>query len=223
MSDDSFFREVDEEIRQDQFRSLWDRFGAYIVGGAVLIVLATAGVVGYQYWVETRSSAAGDAFSQALELANADKHDEALAALKALEDGGYGSYPVLAKLRAATVHAARGDAGQAVSNFDAVADDRSVPVAIRDMARLRAALLLVDSGSYEDVARRVEALTVDTNPLRHAAREALGLAAWRDGRAADALELFRPLADDTAAPRNTRERSRMMTELLRGSGATAGS
>ncbi len=27
MTDDSFFREVNEEIRQDQARALWNRFG----------------------------------------------------------------------------------------------------------------------------------------------------------------------------------------------------
>ena len=61
MSDDSFIREVDEELRQDQFKSLWDRFGAYILGGAILVVLVTAAVIAYRYWDETRANAAGDA------------------------------------------------------------------------------------------------------------------------------------------------------------------
>ena len=63
MSDDSFIREVDEELRQDQFKSLWDRFGAYILGGAILVVLVTAAVVAYRYWDETRANAAGDKFA----------------------------------------------------------------------------------------------------------------------------------------------------------------
>jgi hypothetical protein len=41
MSD--IFREVDEDLRREQVRKLWDRFAPYVIGLAVLIVAATAG------------------------------------------------------------------------------------------------------------------------------------------------------------------------------------
>jgi hypothetical protein len=86
------------------------------------------------------------------------------------------------------------------------------------MARLRAALILVDKGSYTDVSSRAEQLTNDTNTLRHSAREALGLSAWKAGKAKDALALFDQIAADEAAPRNVRQRATLMSELIRGSG-----
>ena len=218
MSDDSFIREVNEELRQDQARALWDRYGPYVLGIAIAVVLATAGWVGWEYWTTSRANASGDRFSQALTLAGQGKTDEALAALEALEADGYGAYPVLARLRTATLQAAQGNTDAAVAGFDAVANDGSVPAAIRDMARLRAAYVLVDHGAYADVASRVETLTADTNALRHSAREALGLSAWKEGRAQDALALFEQLASDAEAPRNARERATMMAELIRGSG-----
>lgn len=218
MSDDSFIREVNEEIRREQAQALWDRFGPIVLGLAILIVLATAAVVGYRYWDETRANRSGDAFSAALKLANDGKNDEAIAALDQLEKDGYGAYPLLARMRAATVKADKGDVGGAVKDFDEVAADSAIPAGIRDMARLRAALLLVDHGSFADVSSRVEALTADTNPLRHSAREALGLAAWKEGKSADALKLFDQISSDDAAPRNLRQRAELMSELIRGSG-----
>ncbi len=218
MSDDSFIREVNEELRQDQAKALWDRYGPFVLGTAVAVVLVTAGWVAWDYWTSSRANKSGDDFSQALLLANQGKSHEALTALAALEKDGYGAYPLLARMRAATVLADKGDTAGAVAGFDAVAADSSVPTAIRDMARLRAAFILVDSGAYADVAKRVETLTADTNPLRHSAREALGLSAWKEARAADALKLFEQVADDPSAPRNSRERATMMVELIRGSG-----
>jgi len=141
-----------------------------------------------------------------------------LAALKALETDGYGAYPILARMRSATVLVDKGDFAGAVAAFDAIANDGSVPSSIRDMARLRAALVLVDNGSYADVSQRVEQLTSDTNTLRHSAREVLGLAAWKDGKAPDALKLFEQVSADDTAPRNARERAALLTELIRGSG-----
>lgn len=221
MSDDSFFREVNEELRKDQAKALWDRFGPATLAAAVLIVLGTALYVAYDYWVSSRANASGDAFSQALTLANEGKNDEALGALQALEADGYGAYPILARMRAATVLAAKGDFAGAVAGFDAVAADSSIPVAIRDMAKLRAAFLLVDNGSYAEVSSRAEPLSGDNNTLRHSAREALGLSAWKEGKATDALKLFDQIAADEGAPRNVRERATLLAELIRGSGAAS--
>ncbi len=220
MSDDSFIREVNDEIRREKAQVLWDRFGPALLGLAILVVLGTAVFVGYRYWDESRANRSGDAFSEALKLANDGKNDEALTALEQLEKDGYGAYPLLARMRAATVKADKGDFAAAVADFDGVAADTAIPQGIRDMARLRAALVLVDNGSLADVSSRVEALTADNNTLRHTAREALGLAAWKAGKAQDALKLFDQIAADDGAPRNARQRATLMSELIRGSGAS---
>lgn len=219
--DDTFIREVNEEIRKEQAKAIWDRYGPILIGLALLVVLATSAYVGYRYWDESRANTSGDAYSQALRLANEGKEDDALAALADIEKSGYGAYPVLARMRSATVKADKGDVAAAVSELDAVAADGSIPQSLRDMARLRAALLLVDTGSYADVSSRVEALAVDGNALRHSAREALGLSAWKEGKAADALKLFEQIVADQAAPQNVRQRATLMSELIRGSGGAS--
>lgn len=221
MADDSFIREVNEELRSERMTTIWRRFGPILIGGAVAIVIGTAGWVGYRHWVDGKASASGDKFIAALDLADAGKSDEALAALDDLEKTGYGSYPVLARLRAASVLADKGDAAGAVKAFDAVAADNAVPQPLRDVAKLRAAYILVDSGSYDDVAKRVETLSADGNPMRSSARETLGLAAWKAERYDDAVKLFRQIADDGLAPANIRQRANTMLDLMRGAGVAA--
>lgn len=221
MSDNSFFREVDQELRQDQAKALWDRYGPLAIVVAVVVVLATAGWVSWDYWTQSRANASGDDYSQALTLASEGRTEEAQAALAQLEASGYGAYPVLARMRSATLLAEAGDHAGAVAAFDTVAADRAVPASIREMARLRAAMLLVDHGSYDDVSARVETLSADTNPLRHSAREALALAAWKDGRMTDAQALFSQILEDDVAPRNIRQRAELMSELIRGSSSAS--
>jgi hypothetical protein len=218
MSDDHFVREVDEEIRSDQFKSLWDRYGIVLISTAVAIVLATAAWRGYEYWTKSQASKSGDAFLAATQLAAKGDSDAALAALADLEKTGFGSYPVLARMRTATVEAAKGNMTKAVELFDAVSNDTGVDAAIRDMARLRAGLLMVDSGKYQDVAARVEVLSSEVNPLRHSAREALGLAAWKEAKAAEAEGFFKQIADDTTAPANLVQRANLMLDVIKASG-----
>ena len=89
------------------------------------------------------------------------------------------------------------------------------------MARLRAGLLMVDEGNYDDVVSRVQILANENNRLRHSAREALGLAAWKDGKAAEAEGYFIQLADDQAAPKNIGERAGLMLDVIKSSGKSA--
>jgi hypothetical protein len=82
MSD--IFKEVDEDLRREQVRKLWDRYGPYVIGLAILIVVATAGYRGWEYWQERQAQATGDRFLAALALANKGEHEPAVAALKAI-------------------------------------------------------------------------------------------------------------------------------------------
>ena len=218
MSDDSFIREVNEELRSEQMKTIWRRFGPFLIGGAVAVVLGTAAYMGYQHWVNSNANASGDKFLAALDLAEAGKNDEALAALADLEKNGFGAYPVLARMRAAAVLADKGDTAAAVNAFDDIAADTAVPSPLRDVARLRAGYILVDTGSYDDVAKRVEPLSAYCNPMRSSASELLGLAAWKAGRFDDAVKLFRQLADDPTAVANIRQRANTMLELMRSAG-----
>src|SRR5262249_60535309 len=90
------FREVDEDLRREQLKKLWDRYGSYVLGVAILIVIATAGYRFWQYWQDSQAQASGDRFVAALKLADTGKHSDAISALTDLSRNGSGDYPVLA-------------------------------------------------------------------------------------------------------------------------------
>ncbi|MFN3507855.1 MAG: tetratricopeptide repeat protein [Allorhizobium sp.] len=215
---DSFIREVNEELRSDQVRNAWKRYSRLIIGAAVVIVLGTAGHRLWNHWDSTQASDAGDKFLAALTLADQGKRDEAEAALQALEKDGYGAYGILARFRAASVLAEKGEPEAAVASFKTIGDDSSVPDAVRNTAKVRAAWLLVDIGSYNDVSAMVEAMATPTNAMRHAAREALGLAAYKAGDMTRAREWFEQITEDAEAPRNVANRAQMLLDNIKASG-----
>jgi hypothetical protein len=215
--DDSFIREVNDELRSDQMRLVWQRFGRILIGIAVLVVIGTIGKVSYDYWRDAEASAAGDRFLAALTLAREGKSEEALAALTELEKDGFGSYPVLARMRSASL-LAETDAAGAVTAFTAISKDTSVPQALRDAARLRAAYLLVDTGTYEQVSAEAEQLATPQSTLRHSAREVLGLSAYKHEDYARAKEWFDAIINDSESPRNVANRAQMLLDLIAASG-----
>lgn len=215
---DSFIREVNEELRSDRFKSVWTKFGMVIIALAVLIVLATAAWRGYEYWRDTAASGSGDEFLAAVKLASDGKADEALAAFQKIETEGHGSYPLLARLRAASAEAERGETGNAIHDFMTLAGDTSVPAVLRDVAHMRAAWLLIDNGTYEQVSAQVEALAVQSSAFRHSAREALGLSAYKAGDMAKAKDWFTQIVQDAEAPRNVANRAQIMLDNIAASG-----
>ena len=43
------FDEVDEEVRRDQLKKLWDKYSLFIIALAILVVAGVGGWRGYQY------------------------------------------------------------------------------------------------------------------------------------------------------------------------------
>ncbi len=221
MADDTFIREVDEQIRQDRAHELWAKYGRLIIAGAVLIVLATAAFTGWQYYQQNRSGAAGDNYIEAIDLSNEGKHDEALAALEKISSEGPGQYPALAQMRIASEQAAGGDKQAAMETFTRISGDAAFSPVLQEIARLRAGLLAVDLESFEQVESRLASLATAGGPFRHSAREALGIAALKVGQDQKALEYFSAVANDANAANGVRARVQLMLNLLAGKGVKA--
>jgi len=211
------FQEVDEEVRRERLKKLWDRYGTYVIAACVLIVVGVGAWSAYDWWETKKAGQAGAAFEQAVTLAEAGKHQQAEAAFAKLATEGSAGYRVLARLREAA-ELARTDRKAAVKAYDEIAADNSVGRVIRDLATLRAGFLLVDTASYGDMRARLEPLTGPERPFRHSARELLALSAWKEGDMGAARQWTNMIMTDPQTPPGTRSRAEVLSELIAASG-----
>ena len=207
------FNEIDEEVRRDQLKKLWDRYSLYIIAGMILIVAAIGGWKGYEYLEAQKAAEAGAAFDRAVELSEADKHAEAEAAFADLVAKAPFGYRVLARLRLAAEVANR-DSLAAAKMFDEITADRSVGVAEQDLARIRAAQLMLGSASYPAMKERLEAAAAPGATFRHTARELLALSAWRANDTAATRQWLDLIANDGQTPPSLRSRAEALQALL---------
>jgi len=212
MSD--IFREVDEDIRQEKYRRLWDRFGPLVIAVAVLIVVGTGGYRGWLYWQESQAQQAGDTFLEAVSLSDAGNYEEADRLFAELQDAA-GGYPALSRMRIATDLANSGKINEAVDEFDALSRDSAVAEPLREIAALRAAFLAVDSQDYSAIADRVEGLTGADNPFRAGAREVLALSAWKAGDIETARRWIAELDADQETPSDVSRRVGLLNDVIR--------
>ncbi len=211
------FQEVDEEVRREQLKKLWDRYGYLLIAGCVLIVLAVASWRGYQYWQARQAARSGAAFEQALTLAEAGKHKEAEAAFDQIAKTGSAGYRILSRLRGAA-ELAQSDRAAAIKAYEAIAADRSLGQELRDLATIRAGILRVDTASYSQMRAALEPLAQSSTTFRHSARELLALSAWKSGDTASARKWAEALMTDPETPAGARGRAEILTELIAANG-----
>lgn len=211
MSDESLFREVDEEVRQDQYKKLWDKYGNLAMALAFAIVAGVGGVKGWQYYQLKQSESAAVVYGDAIRMAEEGKYDDAVAALAAIKHGGFAQ---LAEMRRAGDLARQGKHDEAVKAYDAFAANRSTDPALADMARIRAGYLLVDTLKPDELLTRLGQYDKDGQVWRHAAREIFGLSAWRNADYAMADRYMSALFTDPETPPAMRQRAQMMMQLL---------
>jgi hypothetical protein len=211
VSDESLFREVDEEVRQEQFKKLWSKYGSVFTALAIGVVAVVAGFKGWQYWQVKQSEAAAESFFAAAALSGEGKHAEAQ---KLLSGIGHAGYAMLAKFRLAADLATEGKAQDAVKLYDQLAADTAVEAPLRDLARVRAGYLLVDSAAPADLLKKLGDLDRESNPWRHPVREIAGLSAYRTGDYRMADKYMNTILADRETPAGLRQRAQMMEQLL---------
>lgn len=220
LADDAIFREVDEELRQDRTRQLWEKYGGYALGAAIAVVLGVAGYEGWTAYDKSMREEQGDRYAAADRLAGAGRYEEAARAFADLAADAGAGYATLARLRQAAAMVAAGDREGALGVWDSMAADDSVERVYRDLADLLWALHSVDEGVPEEIAARLEPLIAPDGAWRYAAMETMAVLRMRTGENQAARDLFTRIVDDDQAPPDTRSRAREILDALEGAAAS---
>jgi hypothetical protein len=207
------FHEVDEEVRREQLKKIWQRYGNYIIAGCLIVVVGIAGWRGYEWMQSKHAAEAGAAFEQAAALAETGKVQEAEAAFAKLGVDGTTGYRILSRLREAA-ELARSDPKAAIKAYDEIAADRGAGQVIQDLATLRAGYLLVDGTPYADLRNRLEPLTGPGRAFRYSARELLALSAWKQGDVSAAKQWTETIIGDPQTPAGARSRAEVLSQLI---------
>jgi hypothetical protein len=210
------FQEIDEDIRRDRLQQLWKRYGNYVVGAALLLVLGTAAVVGWREYQDRQNQAQAQRFLAAMDQATRGEDAAAREGFaKLAAEAGMG-YATLARLQEAALLAKGGDTAGAARTYEQIAADSRADQVFRDLATIMIVQDTIAAGDPAKLAQLLAPLMNEKNPWRHSATELSALLAQRAGDQAKAKELYTKLADDLTAPQNMRARATEMLAILGG-------
>ena len=206
-SDDTFLREVDENLRRDQLRDWGRKYGGWLVAALVLFLAA---VGGWLYWQERQRAAAAEdseLLSQIYTDIGTGKMATVPKRLDALADDGKGAVRATALFTAAAVALEQNDRATATAKYNEIAKDDDLAAPYRDLALIRATSLEFDTIKPEQVIARMEPLAKPGNPWFGTAGELTAMALIKQGKKSEAGRLFATIAADRQAPPSIRTRA----------------
>ena len=206
------FREVEEDLRREQFSKLWDKYGLYLIGFAAGIVLIAAAFIGWRAWSNAQKVELSARFDEVVRQAERAQPEEAAALFGGLAAEASGGYETLARLREADALLEAGDRAAALAAYER-AIQSGAPAIVRGMARIKAAFILVDEASYDDMKARLQPLLTGSSPWRGNALELLALSAAKEGVWQDVNTNAQAIIDNPSVPAGLRDRAHILQAL----------
>jgi hypothetical protein len=213
-NNDALFREVEEELRREQFQKLWERYGTYILAAAALIVVSVGGV---KYWEShklAKAQTAGAEYEAAIALSTAGKTEDSVKALEQIAATGPAGYAALADLSLAGAKLKAGKSDEALAIFDKLAAESGIDPILGNFAKLQAVSLRLGQADFADIKARLTPLMADDSSWRYIARELLGTAAVKAGKLEEARTTLAPLLVDPQVPQSAVERVRQVMSSI---------
>jgi hypothetical protein len=211
---ESFYREVDEELRRDQMKSYWERYGKLVIAGVVLVLAAIAGFIWWQNQQVVKAGERGEQLIAAFDDIAARRKAAAVGKLDALAKSGSDGHRAAALLTKADLAIEGGDLKGAAATFKQVADDTGLAQPYRDVALVRMTALELDTLPPQAVVDRLKGLAVAGNPWFGSAGEMVAISYLKLNKPQQAGAMFAAMAKDKKLPDTLRSRATQMAGSL---------
>lgn len=204
---ETFVREVDENLRRDQLRDFFKAYGNWLIAGVILFLVASGGLI---WWRQHQTQQAESQVEQLASTYNdigAGKTALAQQKLGQMADSGSKAVSASARFARAALAIQQGDLKTATAGYKSLAEDTGLPAPYRDAALIRQTVLEFDRLQPQEVVSRLQPLAKPGEPWFGSAGEMTAIALAKQGKRAEAGQLFATIAKDTTVPSSIRNRA----------------
>jgi hypothetical protein len=188
-----FVEEVEERLRAERYRDLAGRYLPWAIAAVAAAIVGWLGVWGYDAWRDRNIGQASIAYDKAITALASGDATGAYNTLAPIAKNGPAGYRTLALMQEANIRLGAGKGSEAAALYDAAA--KAAPNQIfGDLARLRAAQVLMDTAPYAQLETRLKPLAGDSRPYSLQAREMLAMAKLQAGKTQEARGDFNALS-----------------------------
>jgi hypothetical protein len=204
---ETFVREVDENLRRDQWRDFFKNHGNWLIAGVVLFLAASGGMIWWKQHQVEQSGKQVEELAQVFKDIGDGKEGQASQKLDELSSDGSKAVAASARFARAALAIQHNDTKAAIAAYKDLAADSGLPKSYRDAALIRQSTLEFDQLAPQDLITRLQPLTKQGEPWFGSAGELTALALAKQGKRGEAGQLFATIAKDKTVPDPLRERA----------------
>ena len=204
---ETFLREVDENLRRDQMQDFFKRYGALLIIAVILFLAASGGFIWWKQHKVKRSGAEVEKLAAIYKDVGSGKMDQAPQQLDELAKSGSKAVRASALFARGALALQQNDTKLAASTYKSIADDSGLPKPYRDAALVRQTALEFDQLQPGDVIARLQPLAKPGEPWFGSAGEMTALALVKQGKRQEAGQLYAAIAKDQGVPQTIRARA----------------
>jgi len=211
---DTFLREVDDALREDQLRSLMRTRGVPIAAAVIAGLIGLAGYLWYGEHQRAQTGSQSETFTMALDQLQAGRTQTAAQSMAPLAKDGNPGYRAAVQLVQAGIAQQQGKDADAAKAYAAVAADSALPGPYRDLATVREVAVNFDKLAPQVVIDRMKPFAVPGKPWFGSAGELVAQAYLKQGKTEAAGALLASIAKDKTVPDSLRRRTRQLAGQL---------
>lgn len=188
---DAFINEVSEEVKNDNFKELWNRYGLLIIA---IVAVAVCGAVSFERIKSWRLQHNQMTTETYMDAAHKQDNPEAMiAALQKINQSDHGIYGDFARLQIANVLFEQQKDEEAMAMLEALTKDPQVNTEVRQIALVKYATYKVDVMSKQELTDLLQSVLDANNSWTPLANDLLAMAAIREGDLQTAREIYTKL------------------------------
>ena len=204
---ETFLREVDENLRRDQMRDFGKKYGGLLIVVVALFLIASGGFIWWQQHKQQRSEKQVEQLAEVFKDIRSGAPGNAPQKLDELSDSSSKAVRATALFTRAALAIQQNDLKLATDKYRQIAGDSSLPQPYRDAALIRQTALEFDSIPANEVVSRLQPLAKPGEPWFGTAGEMTAMALIKQGQPAQAGQLFAAIAKDSSVPPTIRARA----------------
>jgi hypothetical protein len=211
---ETFLREVDENLRRDRARDFARKYGVWFVIAIALFLVGSGGFIWWQQHKAQRSEKQVEQLAEIFKNIGSGAVGDAPKQLDEMADNGSKGVRATAMFTRAALALQQNDVKTATAKYREIAEDGSLPQPYRDAALIRQTALEFDSLKPQEVISRLQPLAKPGSPWFGTAGEMTALALLEQNQNAQAGQLFAAIAKDKSVPDSIRARSVQIASSL---------
>lgn len=176
---DAFINEVDEDIKNDNFKVLWNRYGVFVILFVLLAVSATVSYEKIRSWRIAQNQATTENYMAAAQVQ--ENLENTMASLQKIASDNQGIFSDFAKLQMANVLFSQDKQEEALTALQNLADDVSAADEVRNIALIKLATYKVDTMPRAEFVAMLKPIAEANTSWSPLAQDLLAMSAIKDG------------------------------------------